>query len=102
MTTEQIEHERQKHKTRAIALLTAGSISWLGGAVCLNASTFVHTWTGAIALLTVGVITGYAGIYMVFQGVHDLACAKQIRRMQMREAAQQRKLERALAAQTPA
>lgn len=91
LSQEQIENEQKKHRVRGIALTTVAPFGMVAGAALANAA-FV---CGEGSIIGGAILFG-AGVCCLGQGIHDLAKAKTLRRIQMKEAAQQRKLQREL------
>jgi hypothetical protein len=95
---EQLEQDQAKYKTRGIALTATAPVAMVGGAVGVKvgllACNAFSNHAGAIGFtVAAGILCG-TGVYMLGQGIHDLAKAKKIKRMRMKEEAQARRLAR--------
>lgn len=99
LNPEQLEQDRKHYAKRGIALIATSPLPLGAGgfAAALAAETFhFHCLTREIGIpmIIVSALALGGGIYMLGQGIHDLAKAKKLRRIQMKAAAQQRRLER--------
>lgn len=103
LNPEQLEQDRKHYATRGIGLTTGGSIATVaGGATAGFFGAFMplgirYGLFKPVIFTAVGVVVLGGGVYMLGQGIHDLAKAKKLRRIQMKDAAQKRRLEREMA-----
>lgn len=95
---EQLEKDRSKLKKRGIILTATAPIVAASGVgasyAILSACPYSHIGVGIFAALILCPLTIGGGIYMLGQGIHDLAKAKKLRRIQMKDAAQKRQAAR--------
>lgn len=94
-TEEQLSHEaeRKKYKTRGIVLTATAPLGILYGVSMTGVGVHLPEAPG---ILFGGVVLLGVSTFLLGQGIHDLAKAKKLRRIQMKEAAQKRKLEHAI------